>query len=191
MPTPTLWSQANILWLVFCLYFLSNFRPIRTKSSSAVSVFSVERLCLLLTAPFAFFPRTHLGPFALHFHHSQGLGVLGFVLVVAGLAFSAWARDVLGRNWSGRVVIQDGHQLVTAGPYAYIRHPLYTGLLVGIAGMSLIAADLGSVLGFLFAVAFFWLKASREERMLENEFGPAYTYYRSHTGALLPRLNHV
>jgi protein-S-isoprenylcysteine O-methyltransferase Ste14 len=57
--------------------------------------------------------------------------------------------------------------------------------------MSLIAADLGSVFGFLFAVAFFWLKASREERLLENEFGTAYTYYRSHTGALLPRLKHV
>jgi protein-S-isoprenylcysteine O-methyltransferase Ste14 len=108
-----------------------------------------------------------------------------------GLAFSAWARDLLGRNWSGRVVIQSGHQLVTAGPYAYIRHPLYTGLLVGMVGMVLLCGHVGSLPGLCFAIGFTWLKAKREERLLEGEFGPAYAVYRLHTGALLPRLSHV
>lgn len=181
-----LFRSANSLWLFFCLYFLVRYRPAQAKRSMPVSVFSLERFSLLLTVPLIFFPRTHVFFLGRRFHSSYAVAFAGLVLVTLGLAFAAWARDLLGRNWSGQVIIQDDHQLVTAGPYAYVRHPLYTGLLIAIVGMSLVIGDLGSVLGVLFAVAFSSLKASREENLLATEFGTAYAKYRSQTGAMLP-----
>lgn len=187
----TLFQDANTLWLCFALYFVSKYRPVQAKRTQPVSIVSLERLCCVLGMGLVFFPRLHVWVLGRQFYASYGLAMTGFVLVVAGLAFSTWARDVLGRNWSGQVIIQDRHQLITAGPYAYVRHPLYTGILAGIVGTVLIVADLGSVLGFFFALAFLLLKASREERLLSTEFGPAYMTYREHTGSLLPRIAHV
>jgi protein-S-isoprenylcysteine O-methyltransferase Ste14 len=186
-----LFRYANSLWLFFTLYFLTQYRPVHIKRNYGISIFSFERICLLLGAGLVFFPRLHVSILARPFHVSHALATTGFVLVVAGLALSAWARDVLGRNWSGRVIIQDSHQLITSGPYAYVRHPLYSGIIVGIAGTVLIVGDLGSLIGFFFVLAFALLKANREERLLEAEFGPVYAAYRERTGTLLPRIAHV
>jgi protein-S-isoprenylcysteine O-methyltransferase Ste14 len=186
-----LFRYANTLWLFFTLYFVTQYRPVQVKRNATISIFSFERLCILLGVGLVFFPRLHLSILARPFHSSPAIATAGFVFVVLGLAFSAWARDVLGRNWSGRVIIQDSHQLITSGPYAYVRHPLYTGIIIGIGGTVLIVGDLGSLIGFLFALAFTLLKATREERLLEAEFGPAYVAYRERTGTLFPRIAHV
>jgi protein-S-isoprenylcysteine O-methyltransferase Ste14 len=191
MANPTLWSEANTLWLVIALYFSVKYRPVQVKRTSAAPIVSLERVCALFALPLVFFPGTHLFGLAMPFHASRTIAMGGFCITVAGLAFSAWARDVLGRNWSGRVIVQDHHQLVMAGPYAYVRHPLYTGLLIAITGTTLISGDLGSLLGFIFAIGFFALKAEREERILEAEFGAVYSNYRARTGGLLPRIAHI
>jgi protein-S-isoprenylcysteine O-methyltransferase Ste14 len=191
MSFPTLFNEANSLWLFFAIYFFIQYRPVRVKRNAPVSIFSFERLCCMLGLGLVFFPRMHFSVLAIPFHSSYPIALAGFGLVIAGLAFSAWARDLLGRNWSGRVIIQDSHQLITRGPYAYVRHPLYSGIVAAIAGTTLIVADTGAIIGFFFALAFFWLKASREERLLESEFGGAYTAYRAHTGGLFPRIAHV
>jgi len=186
-----LFRSANSLWLFFCLYFFVRYRPTQIKRAVPVSIFSLERISLFLAVPLVFFPRTHVFFLGTRFHSSYAVALAGLVLVTLGLAFAAWARDLLGRNWSGQVIIQDHQQLITAGPYAYIRHPLYTGLLVAIVGMSLVIGDVGSILGFLFGLIFTSLKASREERLLTTEFGTAYATYRSQTGAMLPKLSHA
>ena len=190
MPSLTLWNETNTLWLVFSLYFLASMRhSIQIKRSAPLP--SLERVCLVLAIALVFFPRIHLSFLAARFHHSRAIAVAGLVLTILGLAFSAWARDVLGRNWSGRVIIQVDHQLITAGPYAYVRHPLYTGLLTAFAGTTLVSGDYGSLLGLFLAVSIFRLKASREEQLLEAEFGTGYAIYRAHTGGILPRIAHI
>jgi protein-S-isoprenylcysteine O-methyltransferase Ste14 len=191
MAFPTLWNESNTLWLVFAIYFVIKFRPVQVKRDGGFSYLSFERIAFFLGGLFVFFPRTHLFFLAAPFHKSHALGVAGLCLTTTGLAFACWARDVLGRYWSGRVIVQQHHQLITVGPYAYVRHPLYTGLLIAMAGTTLIAADFGSAIGFFFFVGFFAMKAQREEKILETEFGPAYTNYRAHTGGLLPRIAHV
>ncbi len=191
MPYPTLWSESNTLWLVFALYFTARYQAVRVKRDGGFNFLSTERLSLLLGAGLLFFPRTHVSWLAAPLHLSRALAMTGLCLTVLGLAFSAWARDVLGRNWSGRVIIQANHQLVTAGPYAYVRHPLYTGILIAMTGTVLIAGDAGALLGFFFAVVFFLLKAQREEKILEAEFGAVYASYRACTGGILPRFAHV
>jgi protein-S-isoprenylcysteine O-methyltransferase Ste14 len=190
MPSLTLWSETNTLWLVFSLYFVAGMRH-RIQVKRSITLPSFERICLLLAAALIFFPRTHLSFLSIRFHSSHAIALTGLIVTILGLAFSAWARDVLGRNWSGRVIIQVDHQLITAGPYAYVRHPLYTGLLIALTGTTLVSGDYGSLLGLFLAVNIFRLKARREEQLLEAEFGAGYTVYRAHTGSLLPRIAHL
>ena len=189
MPSLTLWSETNSLWLFFSIYFVASMRRIQIKRS--VPLPSFERVCLLLVTALLFFPRTHVSFLAIRFHNRRTIALAGLILTILGLAFSAWARDVLGRNCSGRIVIQIDHQLITAGPYAYVRHPLYTGLLIALAGTTLVSGDYGSLLGLFLAINIFRLKARREEQLLEAEFGAGYAVYRAHTGGILPRIAHV
>jgi protein-S-isoprenylcysteine O-methyltransferase Ste14 len=88
-------------------------------------------------------------------------------------------------------VIQVHHELVTAGPYAYVRHPLYTGLIVALAGTALVSGEYGALLGWVLLTSVFRMKARREERLLEGEFGSGYAAYCRRTGRLLPRFAHV
>jgi protein-S-isoprenylcysteine O-methyltransferase Ste14 len=189
MSSFTLWDQTNTLWLFFAVYFVASMRRIRIKRSAPLP--SIERVCLILAMIFIFFPIAHLSFLSLRFHHSHALALTGLVLTILGLAFAAWARDVLGRNWSGRVVIQVDHQLITAGPYAFVRHPLYTGLLTALTGTTLVSGDFGSLLGLFLAISIFRHKARREEQLLEAEFGAGYATYRASTGSLLPRIARV
>lgn len=191
MPNHTLWNEAQVLWLVFTLYFLTQYRSIQVKRDGGFRNLSLDRLAMLPAVLLTFFPATHISVLATPIVHSHSIALAGLCLTVAGLAFAAWARDVLGRNWSGRIVVQRGHQLVTAGPYSYLRHPLYTGMLIAMAGTALISGQLGAAIGFACGVLFLSAKARREERILEEEFGPGYADYRSRTGRLLPRIAHV
>ena len=58
----------------------------------------------------------------------------GAAVTAGGLLFAVWARRHLGKNWSQAVTLKEGHELITSGPYALVRHPIYTGLLLGFAG---------------------------------------------------------
>jgi protein-S-isoprenylcysteine O-methyltransferase Ste14 len=191
MANPTLWSESNTLWMVFGIYFAAKYRSVQVKRDGGFSYLSFERVTFFLGAILLFFPRVHLSFLAVPFHRSHAIAIVGLCATTLGLAFSCWARDVLGRYWSGRVIVQEHHRLITAGPYAYVRHPLYTGLLFAMTGTALVAADLGAALGFLLFILFFAMKAQREEKILETEFGAIYTNYRAHTGGLLPRIAHV
>lgn len=111
---------------------------------------------------------------------------IGFVLVALGLGFAVAARVWLGGNWSGVVTLKQDHELIRSGPYRWVRHPIYTGLLVALVG-SVIA--LGEVRG-LIALALFTLAFLRrvaiEERLLAEEFGAVYDGYRREVPRLLP-----
>jgi protein-S-isoprenylcysteine O-methyltransferase Ste14 len=113
---------------------------------------------------------------------------LGVGVTCGGLAFAVWARRTIGRNWSAIVTLKQDHELVTSGPYALVRHPIYTGLLFGFLGS---AIALGQGRGLL-AVAIFYLAALRkyrmEERWMHERFGVAYDAYRAHVKALVPFL---
>jgi protein-S-isoprenylcysteine O-methyltransferase Ste14 len=113
---------------------------------------------------------------------------LGAVMAVVGVAFAIWARIHIGRYWSGNVVLKEGHQLIRTGPYARIRHPIYTGMLLGLAGSALAFGHVGALLAFAIYTLMFWLKARKEEALLAGQFGAAFEGHRRHTGFFLPRL---
>jgi protein-S-isoprenylcysteine O-methyltransferase Ste14 len=116
------------------------------------------------------------------------VGAAGWLLTALGMLFSIWARVSLGRNWSGRVVLKHGQELISTGPYALVRHPIYTGLLLALAGTALYDGRLRAVLGLGFFAIGFWLKARTEESLLEGEFGEEYGSYRTRTPMLIPSL---
>lgn len=66
---------------------------------------------------------------------------LGLLMVICGLAFAVWARIHLGRNWSGTVTVKEDHELIRSGPYGIVRHPIYTGLLLAIAGTAIVFGE--------------------------------------------------
>lgn len=112
----------------------------------------------------------------------------GIALLVAGLGFATWARVLLAGNWSSWVAVKEGHELIERGPYRYIRHPIYCGLLLAFLG-SLLATGLArGLLGFVLILPVVWLKLRAEERLMQREFGVRYTEYRDSTWALIPFL---
>jgi protein-S-isoprenylcysteine O-methyltransferase Ste14 len=110
----------------------------------------------------------------------------GFAIVLLGLGFTVWARIVLGRNWSGIVTVKQDHELVTAGPYRWVRHPIYTGLLAAFAGSAIARGEWRGVLAVAIAFAALWRKLVLEERWMIETFGDAYLEYRRNVRALIP-----
>ena len=108
-------------------------------------------------------------------------------LVTLGVIFAWWARIHLGRLWSARITRKEDHKVIDTGPYALVRHPIYTGLILAACAT---AAEKGSALAVLGAVLFcagYWMKARLEEHFLRHELGAdAYDGYAARTAMLVP-----
>jgi len=116
----------------------------------------------------------------------MSLGWVGVVLTALGMLFMVWARIVIGANWSGRVTIKQGHDLIDRGPYALVRHPIYTGLLAAYLFTGLTWGDWRGLVAPVIALVALWRKLRLEEAFLRAQFGPAYETYRGRTRALIP-----
>ncbi len=113
---------------------------------------------------------------------------VGVGLLVAGLGFSVWARRRLGRNWSGTVTVKEDHELIRTGPYRWVRHPIYTGILLGFFGTAIALGEWRGLIAVAFVVVAFLLKIRLEERWMIETFGDAYRRYRAEVKALIPFL---
>lgn len=111
----------------------------------------------------------------------------GVAAVVLGLGYTAWARLHLGRFWSGMVTLKEGHALVRSGPYALTRHPIYTGLLLALAGTALVRDTPAGLAGLVLLVAGAMIKIRQEERILIGHFGAAYRAYQAEVPGVVPR----
>jgi protein-S-isoprenylcysteine O-methyltransferase Ste14 len=112
----------------------------------------------------------------------------GVLLLALGLAVSVWARVYLGRNWSATVTVKQDHELIRSGPYALVRHPIYSGLLLAFIGTAIVRAEWRGVLAVLMVLVALWRKLRLEERFMSETFGDEYRRYREHTAALIPYL---
>lgn len=132
---------------------------------------------------------------AMHFHGllghrwwrpSRTLAWACFGIEVLGLAFAIWARETLGRLWSGTVTLKQDHRVVRTGPYRLARHPIYTGILVALAAIVLVRADLSSLGGFVLIALGIARKIAIEETLLTGHFGDEYRAYRREVRAIIP-----
>lgn len=110
---------------------------------------------------------------------------VGVGLCLVGIGFAVWARMHIGRNWGMPMSLRQGHELVTSGPYAYVRHPIYSGLMLAMIG-SAVAESLLWLLPFALYFAYFLVSARNEERTMLAQFPNAYPAYRRRTKMLIP-----
>ena len=190
MKSPIVWQVALIPWYVFAAYWAIT--ALRVKPTKAREK-SVDRLITVVVVVAAYellFARwLRIGPLGLRFVPQElWIAYPGIALTCVGTGISIWARHCLGEYWSARVTLKEGHQLIRSGPYAFVRHPIYTGMLVGCIGTALVVGEWRGILAVMLLLAAHSRKAMREERMLTQEFGEQYAAYRQSTGFLLPRV---
>lgn len=111
---------------------------------------------------------------------------LGAALCVLGLAGALWSRWMLAGNWSSNVTFKQGHELIERGPYRFVRHPIYTSLLVMGLGTALAQALVGAFVGLFLLFVGFWIKLRQEEKLLSRHFPDEYPAYKTRVKALIP-----
>ena len=111
----------------------------------------------------------------------------GLAFTVAGLCFAVWARIHLGKYWSGRITLKENHRVIQTGPYALVRHPIYSGLILALFGTAITLGTMPAFAGFAFMLIAFVRKLKIEETWLCSQFGAEYEAYRNRVKALIPR----
>lgn len=120
-------------------------------------------------------------------HRTLASAIVGSILTWMGIGLAIWARYHLAENWSARVTIKQDHQLIRTGPYARLRHPIYSGLILAAIGSAVVIDQWRCVLGLCLIVTGFCIKARKEETMLTQQFGEAFHEHQKHAGFLIPR----
>jgi protein-S-isoprenylcysteine O-methyltransferase Ste14 len=108
-------------------------------------------------------------------------------LTALGIAFAIWARFYIGQNWSSAVTIKVDHKLIRTGPYAWVRHPIYSGLILAMIGTALARREPRGLIALVLLCLGFQIKSRMEEKFMRKTFGPEYEDYSKSTGALIPR----
>jgi protein-S-isoprenylcysteine O-methyltransferase Ste14 len=181
---PGLW----IAWFIYWRISAAGVKAVRRRESAASRAAHLLPLAiagLLLWMPAMTGGGILFQPFMPHTLVTYWTGT---ALLALGLAFSVWARVYLGRNWSATVTVKEDHELIRGGPYALVRHPIYSGLLVAFIGSAIARAEWRGVLAVLIVLAALWRKLRLEERFMSETFGDEYRRYREHTAALIPYL---
>ena len=180
-----------LIWSLWLIWFaVWNVMALRVKSVARPQSASARFLYLVLLA-LAFYllaapgvPLPLLNDSFVPF--TTWLPWLGAALTLAGITFTFWGRVLLGGNWSGGVTLKHGHELVVDGPYRWVRHPIYTGLLVALAGTALALGEWRGLLALAIAAAALWRKLRLEEALMRGQFGDAYALYAERVPALIP-----
>ncbi len=173
-------------YVAFYAYLLvAAFRQKRTLERVRYPRFPILLLVLILMLVIGrVFPGTALGHF--FSHRPAWRAVLADAIVLAGLVVAFWARTVLGGNWSSRTVFKEGHELIRRGPYRYVRHPLYTGMLLMLVGVVVWIANVWVLIIFAVCVLGVLTRARQEEALLSRHFPIAYPEYKRRTKRLIP-----
>jgi protein-S-isoprenylcysteine O-methyltransferase Ste14 len=116
------------------------------------------------------------------------MGWAAIAVTATGFAFTLWARFRLGSNWSGTISVKVDHELVRTGPYRWVRHPIYTGLIVALTGTALARDQWRGVAAVGMLWVSFTIKRLREEQFMRQTFGAQYLEYSRNTGAIFPLL---
>lgn len=176
-----LWLLILVVWLVGALRAKPAVRRQPLRQQLLQRALTITAWVLLLV------PAMAVGPLGRRFV-APGAGVAwtGVAVTAIGIAIAFWARATLGGNWSANVTVKVSHQLVVHGPYAYVRHPIYSGLSLAIAGTALAVGEVRGVLALAVVLLAWRVKWPAEERFMVEQFGDGYRDYRRRVKALIP-----
>jgi protein-S-isoprenylcysteine O-methyltransferase Ste14 len=178
---------AEWLWMVLCGVWLVMWFSAKSVKKRESPLERAQHLIPLILGFWLLFEKNWKGLDTRLVPDNPAAWWLGLALTAGGAAISIWARLSLGTNWSGVVTLKDNHELIREGLYRWIRHPIYTGLLLGMIGTAVIRGHLRGWLGFLLVLAAYYFKARREEGFLREEFGEAFEEHARHTGMFFPK----
>lgn len=177
-----------VLWAFFIAYWivhirgnkksLSSGRPLVKMLTAALKILFLALLIAMWTVPG--WPTMQLIPV------TDATVVVGLLLCAVGMAFAIWARRTLGTNWSRDPSIQEGHELITRGPYRVTRHPIYTGVLLAVFGSNLAYGAVRNAVLFVVVTVGVVLQLKIEERLMMRRFPDAYPQYKKKVRALIP-----
>ncbi len=178
------------MWLVYTAYWWAISTDVKETTRREPGASRFVRMVLLLGAlallwlpsvPVAVLNKRFLPPGTWWFW-------CGAAVTVGGMLFSVWARRHLGKNWSQAVTLKEDHEFITSGPYALVRHPIYTGLLLAIVGCALARGEWRGVLAVALVFGALWQKLKLEEKWMRVQFGESYEAYSRRVAALVPHI---
>ena len=181
----------NGMWLIWALNWVVSAFFVKSREKTEPSRKRLGHIVLFGSGLLLIYARGwHLGALDHQFVLSSTVvNAVAISLSALGLLLAFWARSHIGQYWSASVALKEDHRLIQTGPYAYLRHPIYTGIIFGFIGGVLVLGQYRGVLGLILIVAALIQKARSEEGLLTQSLGPAYLNYRRHTGFLLPKFN--
>lgn len=185
-----LFELPVVLWTAWIVYWLLAARSVgSTRHSETWQSGASYRVPLWLGVLLLSFPRLLPPPWPRPLYPpSVRSTIVTFALEMAGLSLTVWARVHLGKYWSATITLKQGHQLIQSGPYAWVRHPIYSGLLLALSGTAIWIGTLQSFLGFALLFGSFIRKLTLEERWLREHLGGEYVRYQDRVKALVPGL---
>ena len=183
-------DRAAVLWILLGLYVIFAILRIRsTKQRQSLFTRLPHVAAMIVAFVLLLEKRVHFGVLERRFlPDSPSETWLGIGLTTCGIGLAIWARSCLGANWSATITIRTSHSLIRIGPYARLRHPIYSGLLLAIAGTALAQGEWRGLLALVIALIAWSMKARKEESWLRDEFGTQFEEYSRHSGFLLPRV---
>jgi len=177
-----------LMWISYLIYWwtLSGNVKVTIRTESLLSRF-IRSFSIILAAVLLCLPKFPIPFLNLRFTPLSNLCFwIGAIITAGGLCFSVWARHYLGKNWSQAVTIKEDHKLITNGPYALARHPIYTGLLFGFVGSSIALGEWRGVIAVALVFGVLLFKLKLEEKWLHEKFGESYETYCKKVSALIP-----
>ena len=178
-------------WLIFLVYWLISARGVKRdvrersrRNGTVIRIALIIIVLLLLRAPIP----GHLFRYIETYKSVSSNPVMksiGVALCAIGLAFAIWARVYLGKNWGMPMSLKVEHELVTTGPYSFVRHPIYSGLLLAMLGSAFVSVMIW-LLPFAIFCAYFVYSARIEEKLMTTQFPNQYLKYKKRTKMLIP-----
>jgi|SRR5579859_8228352 len=181
----------NWMWLIWILNWLVSAFFVKKTETKEPGTRRLAHLVLFGAGLLVIYGHEwHLGVLDRHFiSATASINGIAVCLSAAGLILAFWARAHIGQYWSATIALKQDHRVVQTGPYAYLRHPIYTGIILAFLGQLLVTGQYRGMLGLGLIIAALVQKARSEEGLLSQILGPAYRDYRQHTGFLLPRIH--
>jgi protein-S-isoprenylcysteine O-methyltransferase Ste14 len=186
LPGAFIWIEA--VWLAVGLVWLVGAFAAKRAVRREPPLSRVLHLAIMaLAVGLLFSDRVRIGPLGARLLPEPGwLPWLGLGLTVAGCAFAVQARFWLGSNWSATVTVKEKHELVRTGPYAVVRHPIYTGFFLGVLGTAVAVGEVRGLIALTLAFIGWLTKTRTEEKFLLEEFDGDYARYRREVKRLIP-----
>lgn len=178
--TLLLWIAFIVYWWISAIGVKKNVEGRSWVRGAGLRILFVVAIILILQASSSITPSGFWG-----YRFGYGVELAGVILCFAGIAFAVWARVHLGRDWSPTPSIKEGHELVTSGPYRFVRHPIYTGIILAMFGSALVSGAIWFVVFLVFSGMFLW-RIPIEEGYMMRLFPDQYPEYKKHTKALIP-----